>query len=188
MRKRKVSPGSEQDVVLLASRRGIGDVDIAERVLPSQPLVDLGHRPKIESGPLFATLAQFRKEVELLSNQRALGQFVSQFLARRRGGKAAAGKRCIFLTSVVGAAQQGQRGSIILDHVQTQATAKHGSQIERLQRVRLEVGAHVAEQPGVQIVILANSALQRVGRGRRSRPGRVEDGTEFLAVEQQPEN
>ena len=60
MCERKIQPRRKQQVVLLLSRRRIADVDVAERILPAQPLVDLCDQAQIERSAVFAGVAQIR--------------------------------------------------------------------------------------------------------------------------------
>ena len=55
----------------------------------------------------------------------------------------------------------------------TQAAAKDGAKIQSLESIGLEIGAHVGENPGVEIVVVANSALYRIGSRRRRCAGRI---------------
>src|SRR5882762_2109535 len=154
MHKRKIQARSKQNIVLLSSRRRIGHIDVAERVLPPQPLADLGHSAEVECRAILAGVIQIREEVELLAQQGVHPQLVVQFFAHRHGGKAAAGQRSVFFTGVVKAAKQVQRGADIVDRVPAQAAAKDGTQIKSLQSIGLEIRADVAEQPGSQIMVI----------------------------------
>ena len=75
------SPGGEQNVVLLAAGRGIGYVNVSERVLPSQPFAELGHRAEVEGGAILAGIIQVGEEIQLLGQHRIHPQLVIKFLA-----------------------------------------------------------------------------------------------------------
>src|SRR6476659_3951872 len=78
----QVQPGSEDHVVLPFQRRRIGYVDVRERHLPSQNLVELGDGPKVEGSPEIAAAVEVGKEVELFIQRRALSQLVHDFFAQ----------------------------------------------------------------------------------------------------------
>jgi hypothetical protein len=61
-----VKTGREQDVILLFSERRIADVDIAEGILPTEPLADLGHRAEIKRTSIIAGVSQVRVKVQAL--------------------------------------------------------------------------------------------------------------------------
>ena len=185
MHKRKIQARSKQNIVLLSSRRRIGHIDVAERVLPPQPLADLGHSAEVECRAILAGVIQIREEVELLAQQGVHPQLVVQFFAHRHGGKAAAGQRSVFFTGVVKAAKQVQRGADIVDRVPAQAAAKDGTQIKSLQSIGLEIRADVAEQPGSQIMVITSSALHRVGGSGTSRPRGIIGSVYALGIQAQ---
>ena len=65
----KFSPVVSRISFCLAARGRIGDVDISERVLPSQPFADLGHRAEIEGRAVFAGVIEVGEEVQLFGQQ-----------------------------------------------------------------------------------------------------------------------
>ena len=129
MRKRKIQARGEQNVVLLGTRRRIGYINVAKRILPSQPLADLGHGAKVECPSILASVIQVREKVELLSQQRVHPQLVAQFLAHGYGSKASAGQGRVFFTGIVKAAEQVQCSAVILDHVHAQTAAEYGTKV-----------------------------------------------------------
>jgi len=62
MGKRDIQSGGELNIVLLASRRRVGHVDISKGVLPAQPLTDLGDRAKVKGRTIFAGVVQIGEE------------------------------------------------------------------------------------------------------------------------------
>ena len=60
MGKRDVQSSREDHVVFLRASRRIGDVDVAELILPSQPFVDLRDRSEIERGAVLPGLLKIR--------------------------------------------------------------------------------------------------------------------------------
>ena len=76
MGERHIQSRSEYDVILLLSCRGIGDINVAERVLPAQPLADLGHGSEIEGSAILAGIAQIRIKIQLLRDQRPGANFM----------------------------------------------------------------------------------------------------------------
>src|SRR6202035_5389126 len=62
----EIQAGGEDYVVFLGAGWRVGDVDIAELVLPAQPLADLRDCAGIESPPVVACVLQVRIEVHVL--------------------------------------------------------------------------------------------------------------------------
>src|ERR1700756_5737644 len=92
---RYIQPGGQDDVILLQRRRArglnrrIGYVDIAERILPSQPLADLGHTAKIEGRSILPNiLRKVGKVVRFFGNDGRSPKFVAQFLSHAECQKA----------------------------------------------------------------------------------------------------
>ena len=50
----------QQHIILLLADGRIGNVDITESILPPQPLVQLGHRPKVEYRAIFPNITEVR--------------------------------------------------------------------------------------------------------------------------------
>ena len=63
MHKRKIQARREQNVVLLGARRRIGYINVAKRILPSQPLADLGHGAKVECPSILASVISSLKKL-----------------------------------------------------------------------------------------------------------------------------
>lgn len=64
MGEREIQPRGESDVILLLSKRWIGDVNIAERILPSEPLADFSNGTEIEGCTVFPTLAEIWEDIQ----------------------------------------------------------------------------------------------------------------------------
>ena len=62
VREREVQAGGQQNIVLLGARGRIGHVDVSERILPSQPLADLGHGAEIERASVLARVLKSGKK------------------------------------------------------------------------------------------------------------------------------
>src|SRR5262249_49592327 len=100
MKQRHVQSGGEYQIVVLFPQRGIADVNIAKRILPSEPFVDLRHRSKIEACAVFAGVTQIGIKIEALSQARSAVQLVSKFFSQRRRRKASAECRVAFMRVV----------------------------------------------------------------------------------------
>ena len=61
--KRHIQPSRENQIIFLFPRGRIAHVDIAELVLPSQPLADLGHGAEIKRAAILAGLTQVGIEI-----------------------------------------------------------------------------------------------------------------------------
>ena len=57
MGERHIQPGGEYDVILFLARRRIGDINVAERILPAQPFTDPGHGSEIKRSAILAPVA-----------------------------------------------------------------------------------------------------------------------------------
>ena len=126
---RHIQPGGQNNIVLLERRRawrlygGVGHVDIAERILPSQPLADLRHAPKIDGGSILPKiLRKVGVIVGLFSNDGRSSKFVAQFLSHRECHKAVC-DRDVILSRVVWACQEVQRCLVALDGVESQTAS-----------------------------------------------------------------
>jgi hypothetical protein len=81
---RHIQPGGQDNVILLERRRArgldrrIGHIDIAECILPSQSLADLGHAAKIDGGSILPNiLRKVGVVVGLFSNDGRSSKFVA---------------------------------------------------------------------------------------------------------------
>src|SRR5919109_2756990 len=101
MRECQVEASSQNDVVLLLSRWRIGDVNVAEGILPAKPFAEFGYGAEIERGAVFARITDVRKGIELLGDDRTLTYLVHEFLTQCDGSKVARKER-VFLSRVVG--------------------------------------------------------------------------------------
>src|SRR4051794_24267886 len=66
-----IHAGGEDDVILLLSAGRIRDVNVTERVLPSQPLAKFRHGSEVEGRVIFAEVVHVGEEEELLGQGRA---------------------------------------------------------------------------------------------------------------------
>src|ERR1700676_297324 len=89
----------------------------------------------------------------------------------------------VILIGEVGAAEEVERGAIVLDGVVAKTEATHGAQIQVLQGVAGKVRAHKRKHPRIQIAVVADSASLGVGGGAGGRQlvraidgGRIEAG------------
>src|SRR5580693_6908638 len=126
---RHIQPGGQDDVILLKRgrarglNRGIGHIDIAERILPSQPFADLGYAAKIEGGSILPKiLRKVGVIVGLFSNDGRSAKFVAQFLSHRESQEAVC-DRDVILSRVVWACQEIQRSGVGLDGVESQTAS-----------------------------------------------------------------
>src|SRR6266850_1304984 len=100
-----------------------------------------------------------------------------------RGRGEVAGEQRIFLPRVVDTPEKIESGGFSLDNVITQSAAQNRPQIQILQVIGLEIAVDEAENPRAQIVIVANAALDRIGRRARYRSGRVVTGVYGVGVQ-----
>ena len=126
---RHIQPGGQDDVILFERRRArrlnrrIGHVDIAERILPSQPLADLGYAAKIDGRSILPNiLRKVGIVVGLFSNDGRSAKFVAQFLSHRESQEAVC-DRDVILSRVVWACQEVQRCLVALDGVESQTAS-----------------------------------------------------------------
>src|SRR5689334_15014599 len=134
MGKGNIQARGQQNVILALAGRRVGDIDITERILPAQPLVDLGDGSQVESAAKFSRLIEIREEVELLGQHGAKPEFVEKFLAQSGGNQIVVdpGQPGIVFTGVVQAAQEVEGGALVLDGMQAEAAAEYGAQVEVL--------------------------------------------------------
>jgi hypothetical protein len=67
---REIQSGGQDNVIFLEGRRGrrrIGHVDFTERILPSQPLAQLGDAAEVEGYAILPSVAEVGEQVQLLS-------------------------------------------------------------------------------------------------------------------------
>src|SRR3981081_2988381 len=92
VREREVQPGGQNDIVFLERGRGgwrVCNVNIAERILPSQPLAQLGDAAEGEGHAILSGVAEVREEVQLLSKERRCAQVVAELLPESKSCKIA---------------------------------------------------------------------------------------------------
>ena len=87
MRKGDVQAGGEDEIVVFSAYGRIRDVDVAKLILPSQPLVQLRHRPEVKGKAVLASLLQVGKQACTLGDHGALGQLLVEFLTQGEGGE-----------------------------------------------------------------------------------------------------
>src|SRR5438309_3320056 len=100
-----------------------------------------------------------------------------------RGRREVAGDKRIFLPRIVDASEEIEGGGFSLDRVITQPTTQNRPQIQVLQVIRLEIAVDEAENPRAQIVIVANAALDRIGRRAGYRSRRIVAGVYGIGVQ-----
>src|ERR1035441_333887 len=173
----------ENYVVLLRAGRRVGDVDVAKLILPAQPLADLGYGAHVERPAVLARLLQVGVEVGILRQNGAFAEFVVQFLAEgesnesvglpirlkysggrgRRRSRWNLGAIGIGFVGIVDAAQEVECRGVRGCGVKAEAARVHLAQVQELQGVAGEVGGTKNEKLGIQVAIVAESALYKVG-------------------------
>ena len=79
--KRNIQTGGEDHVVLFCAGRRIGHVDVAELILPAEPLADLSNCAEIEGPAILAGVLQIGIEIHVLRDHGSLADFLVYFLA-----------------------------------------------------------------------------------------------------------
>src|SRR5580692_13217670 len=90
--KREIKPGGQNNVVCLERRgarrlrRRIGHVNVAECILPCQPLADLRYRPEIECRMILSYQAgtEVGEEIQLLGKHSRRAQFLHELLSQSK--------------------------------------------------------------------------------------------------------
>ena len=172
MGEREIQPGG-QDYVILLERRGgyrrIGHVDIAERILPSQPLAQLGDAAEVEGHTILPAIAEVRVEIQLLGEKSRSSQLAAQFFSERKGHEAVR-NRIVVLSRIVWADQKIQRCFVRIDGVESQSSPQNTPKVQFLQGIGLEIGPPVAKQPGGEISSVPRSRLVGVCGRTWARP------------------
>ena len=128
----------------------IGDINVSEGILPSEPFVDLGDGPKIKHSAILAGVAQVGVEVQLLRKHTGCTQLLRELLSECECGKIAV-ERGVILSGVIQSTKQIQSGAIVVDDVKAKTATQSGTQIQILQSIRLEVAT---DEPNSRAVIL----------------------------------
>src|ERR1700674_142481 len=179
-----IEPSSQDNVILLERRRGrrrIGHIDIAKRILPPQPLAQFGHAAEIEGPTIFAGVTEVGEEVQLLSDKSRCAQLMTELLSKCQGREIAAQSRVV-LFRVVQTAKEIQCGAVAFYSVKPETAAQHGSKIQVLQGIRLEVRAPVGKQQGTDIPGITSAALIRTCGRVRYRSRRVIGGVHRVGI------
>ena len=114
--KRHVQARGQDDIVLFLPGGRIGDINVSEGILPSEPFVDLGHGPKIKHSAILAGVAQVGVEVQLLRKHSGCTQLLRELLSQCECGKIAV-ERGVILSGVIQSTKQIQSGAIVVDDV-----------------------------------------------------------------------
>ena len=75
-----IQSGGKNQVVVLGPGWRVRHVDVAELVLPTQPLADLGDAAKTYGHAVFARVLQIGKEIQVLRDDRALAHLVTELI------------------------------------------------------------------------------------------------------------
>src|ERR1700674_1994614 len=127
---RNIQPRSKYNVILLLARGRISHINVAELILPTQPLADFCHGAQVKCSAILPGVAQVRVEVQFLRHNSAGANLVrelfpqskgGEFAGERRSSHGAANRSGIALPGIVNAAEQNERGLIAVDGVKTQA-------------------------------------------------------------------
>src|ERR1051326_2438797 len=131
VRKGKIKTRSQQKIIGLLAYRRIRDINVAERILPSQPLVDLGDGPQIKRRAVLAGFIQIREVVTLLGQHRRSAQLLRQFFTECQRNQIPVQVDIIF-PGVVDAAKQVEGRFVIRDDVVSEAAAEDRAEVEGL--------------------------------------------------------
>src|ERR1700682_6052416 len=180
--KRNIQPRGKYNVILLLARGRISHINVAELILPTQPLADFCHGAQVKCSAILLGVAQVRIEVQFLRHNSAGAKLVRELFPQSKGGEfagerksnhCAANRSGIALPGIVNAAEQIECGFIALDGVKTQADSHDRAKIQSLQRIAHEITTHKCEKPWIEIAIVADSSLHQVSDSAWARSRRI---------------
>src|SRR5271166_965391 len=106
---------------------------------------------------------------------------MSELFAERQGREIASESR-VALFRIVQPAKKVEGGAAAFYGVEPEAAAQHGSNIQILQRIRLEIRTSVGKQPGAEIPGITSASLIRVCGGMRRCSGLVVGGIYRIGI------